>query len=350
MRVLAWPAATGRKDSPYPFLLASALEARGVVVDEFSLRRLGTGRYDIVHVHWPDSILYRPTVREAAARVAALIPLLHVARRRGARLVWTVHNLRSHERHYPRVAATWHRGFLPQVDGWISLTEAGVGDATRALPRLAGRPHAVIPSGHFASEYPGTVDRAEARRLLDIADEAPTVLFFGQIRGYKNVPGLIRAFRGIADSNAVLVVAGRPLSEDLADEVRAAAAGDDRIRLRLGFVDAGDVQALLRSADLVVLPYTEIFNSGSAVLAVTFACPVLVPGFGALAELGDLVGDGWVRTYAGELSTEAIVAALAEPVPPSPPDLTALDWDAVAAATEAFYRRLQLPRRRRSPA
>jgi glycosyltransferase involved in cell wall biosynthesis len=339
LRVLAWPAAVGRRNSPYPFLLASALEERGVVVEEFSFRRLATGRHDVVHVHWPDSILYRDA-RSAAIRTAALIPLLRVARARGAKLVWTVHNLGSHERHHPRTAAVLHRGFLPQVDGWISLTHAGVGDVTRAFPRLADRPHAVIPSGHYASEYPGSSDRAAARRVLDIADDASVVLFFGQVRPYKNVPGLIRAFRGLDDARAVLVVAGRPLGPGLAEDVRVAAAGDARIRLRLDFVDPEDVQVLFRAADLAVLPYSEIFNSGSAVLAVTFGCPVLVPDFGALAELGQLVGETWVRTYSGELTSDAIEAALARGRPASGPDLTVLDWDAVASRTEAFYRRL----------
>ena len=347
MRILAWPARTGRRDSPYPYMLATALEARGHVVEEMSLRRLGTQRYDIVHVHWPDSVLYRPGAAETAARVAALVGLFGVARARGGRLVWTVHNLRSHETHHPRSAALLDRGFLPQVDGWISLTEAGVDDVVREFPALADRPHEVIPSGHYASEYPGTADRAEARRALGIAPGAELVLFFGQIRPYKNVVGLLRAFKDVDRPDAVLLVAGRPLTEQLADDVRAEATGDERVQLRLGFVEPTEVQALFRAADLAVLPYTEVFNSGSAILSVTFGCPVLVPAVGALAELGQLVGEGWVRTYTGELRGEAIAGALAASRPPGEPDLSALDWSTVSEATDGFYERLLASRRRR---
>ena len=51
------------------------------------------------------------------------------------------------------------------------------------------------------------------------------------------------------------------------------------------------------AADLVVLPFSDIMHSGSAILALSFNKPVLVPARGALPELQTRVGAAWVQTY-----------------------------------------------------
>ena len=53
-----------------------------------------------------------------------------------------------------------------------------------------------------------------------------------------------------------------------------------------------------------MLPFSDIMHSGSAILALSFNKPVLVPARGSLPELQALVGTDWVRTYVGELTPE----------------------------------------------
>ena len=153
----------------------------------------------------------------------------------------------------------------------------------------------------------------------------------------------MRTVRALAD-DVILLVAGAPQPPSLADEVRAAAAGDPRIRLSLGHVPDDKVQLYLRAADLVALPFRDITNSGSALLALGFDRPVLVPARGAMGELQALAGSEWVRTYEGELTPALLADALewarAERSPASPP-LEALDWSRIAEETLAFYRTLE---------
>src|SRR5690606_36127483 len=66
-----------------------------------------------------------------------------------------------------------------------------------------------------------------------------------------------------------------------------------------------------RAADLVVLPYREILNSGTALLALSFDRPVLLPEAGAGDELTRRVGSEWVCTYEHELSATDIERGLA---------------------------------------
>jgi glycosyltransferase involved in cell wall biosynthesis len=229
------------------------------------------------------------------------------------------------------------------VDGVIHPSEAGQRLVEARFPALAARPNAVIPIGHFRGSYPDRVSRAEARVSLGIPARARVPAFVGLLRGYKNVPHLVRTVRALSagPDELVLLVAGAPQPRAVADEVRAAAGDDPRIRLALGHVPDDGVQEYLRAADLVVLPFRDITNSASALLALSFDCPVLVPALGAMGELRDLAGADWVRTYQGELTPALLEAALAwarGPRDRRSPDLGALGWARIAERTLALYR------------
>jgi beta-1,4-mannosyltransferase len=96
----------------------------------------------------------------------------------------------------------------------------------------------------------------------------------------------------------------------------------------------------LRAADLVVLPYREILNSGSAILALSFARPVLVPAQGAMTELQRDMGREWVRTYPGELRPRTLADALhwARQTPRDPARLFPnMSWETIARQTLRAY-------------
>jgi len=232
------------------------------------------------------------------------------------------------------------RWFVGRVDATIALTVGGQRAVLGRFPALRRRPSFVVPHGHYRGAYPDSMTPAEARRDLALPPDARVVLFFGSVRPYKNVTELIAAFHGVADERWRLVVAGQPAGVDDAAALRGQAAGDGRIRLDLGFVPAERVQVYLRAADLVVLPYREVLNSGSALLALSFDRPVLVPERGAMAELAATAGEAWVRTYRDTLDAETLRAAMAwagacPPVAARVRD--ALCWDAIARQTIHAY-------------
>lgn len=90
----------------------------------------------------------------------------------------------------------------------------------------------------------------------------------------------------------------------------------------------------------MVLPYREILNSGSAILALSFGRPLLVPAQGALCELAQRAGAAWVRTYIGELQPATIREALdwAAVTPRDPAQLfRELSWETIARQTLLAY-------------
>src|SRR5439155_7733548 len=102
-----------------------------------------------------------------------------------------------------------------------------------------------------------------------------------------------------------------PRTRQVGLDLRHEGQCDPRIRYHLDFVDADAAQVFFRAADLVVQPYREILNSGTALLALSFDRPVLVPRHGAGVDLATEFGLPWVTTYEGELDPDTLRRALA---------------------------------------
>ncbi len=107
-----------------------------------------------------------------------------------------------------------------------------------------------------------------------------------------------------------MLISGRPERRHR-HLVETAAESDRRIKLDLRRIPSNEVQLLFSAADLVVLPFSDIMHSGSAMLALSFDRPVLVPARGSLPELQMRVGSEWVRTYDGELTPTILKDAAA---------------------------------------
>jgi glycosyltransferase involved in cell wall biosynthesis len=340
--VLAWPGLGARAKNPYTWLLCSHLAALGVRVRDFTATRALRGGYDVLHLHWPEKALNAESLLGRVAGAVAALAMIEAAHLHGARVVWTAHNARPHESRHPRLEERFWSALVRRVDAVIHPSVAGQEAVEARYPELARRPHAVVPMGHYRGAYSDTVSREEARAALGISDGARVLAFLGLVRPYKNVPHLIRTIRALPPEagEVVLLVGGAPHSAALADEIREAADGDPRVRLALEHIPDDDIQRYLRAADLVVLPFRDITNSGSALLALSFDRPVLVPALGAMGELQSLAGAEWVRTYEKELTPDLLACALDWAVrrPPGTPCLDALEWPEIARQTLSVYR------------
>ena len=340
LRVIAWPAFINHQQNPYNALLYERLAALGVRVDDFYPQRLLFGRYDIWHLHWPEAILNLPRPWQALPLALAVRLLLRVARARGIKIVWTVHNLRSHEGRYPLAEGKLWRSLMRRLDGFIALSEGGRDLAVRRFPALRHRPSFVIPHGPYHTSRRATVAPTVARAQLGLPATARVILSIGQLRPYKNLPHLIETIRQLPEPDFHLLIAGHPADADTLSTMRAACGDDPRIHLHCTFIPADDLPIYFQAADLVVLPYREVLNSGSAILGLSFARPILVPARGALCELAQRVGSAWVRTYTGELQPKMIREALdwATATPREPTQLFAeLSWETIARQTLLAY-------------
>lgn len=312
LRILARPAFRSGQN-PYNSIIYRLMADYGVEVFEYSAGRAFHERFDVVHVHWPDTIFGSQQAFRVLARSQKLLWSLRWQRRHGAKVMWTVHNLKAHDSEHRSLEKRFWQSFPKLVDGFIAMSSGSVDTILQHFPRLQGRPHWAIPHPHYRGQYPDRINRVEARAHLGLNVAARTILFLGQVRHYKNVPALIKAFRCLhdqPDSRFQLVIAGLPRTQEIEARIRQEAGSDPRIRLDLLFLDDDDLQHYLRASDLVVIPFNEILNSGSAILALSFDRPVLMPRSSCSNDLAETVPGHWVQRFDGDLTSAALEAAL----------------------------------------
>ena len=350
MRILAKPAFSNKSKNPYNYLLYKNLEElEDFEIQEFTPGRALTQRYDILHLHWPEIMLFHDNTLKSLISATAFLMLVCWMKIRGTSIVWTIHNLKSHQfAHKSKPAQNveeWYiNKFVSLLDGVITLSKASFRQAKQAYPAISTKAHVVVPHGHYRSIYPSKVSRDEARKELQIRDDDFVIGYFGQILPYKNVSGLVQAFKNMELDNIHLLIAGNPVEEKLANEIRQNVGDAANITLRLSFIPGEEVQHIFRASDLMVIPYSNVLNSGSAILALSFDVPVLVPKQGSLKELQQQIGSDWVQTYSQTFTTEILETAVMNIMDnPTQERCEALDkykWMAIAEQTYQAYQQL----------
>lgn len=308
--------------NPYLVQLCEALEhTPGIQLSFFSWRRAILGRLDVLHVHWPELLVGGHRLSGRIARRALTAVFLLRARLTKVAIVRTLHNLER-----PSDMARIDLLLLDAVDRLTTMTIT-LNDDT---PLPAGQPRRTILHGHYRDWFAAhpTPDAIDGR-----------MGYVGLVRRYKGVEQLIDAFRALDAEGSSLSVAGRPSTDDLAAELTALAADDDRIDFHFRFLDDAELVARMSEAQFVVLPYRHMHNSGTALAALSVARPILVPDNEVNRALAVEVGEQWVHLFDGELTDAdlsrvrtAIAAGLE-----GAPDLSQRDWSTVGAAHSAAF-------------
>lgn len=300
LEVLAWP--YRETTNPYTRDLYDTMRGRWpgrVDVDDLRLTDAWRRHADVVHVHWPEAAVESSSTVRAALKVAALLTTLHLLRRRGATVVWTAHNLASHERRHPWLEAVLRRCFFPMVDGVIHLSPGSIVDVGREVPSLATTPSAVVRHGVNVADTRCCPSKQAARDALGIERGELVWLAVGTIRPYKEVPSLTRAFVAAELPSSRLVVAGRPTTPATEAAVVAAASGSPSVMLALGWLGPDEFATYVAAADVVVTGYQELHNSGVVISALARGRPVLSRRSSSTEDLQDLVGRDWLALVDG---------------------------------------------------
>lgn len=341
MKVIAWPAYKTKYKNPYNWLLYTSMAEQGVVIEEFSPFKVLYQNYDIFHLHWPvETIVRHPNLAIAIARTITMLRLIDWLKARGSRIMWTIHDQTPHLILHPKLADWFQSQFVQRVDGIISLCQASREVSEKLFPSLKDCPHWIIPHGHYRDAYPNQVTKRDAKKKLNLPQDSRILLFLGYIDIYKNVPHLIRVFQELSPPDWILVIAGQPEFPQIKAEVKQATNQAKKVKLFLNYIPEEELQFYFNAADLVVLPFQEILNSGSALLSLSFNRPVLVPEQGAMTELQALVGKSWVNVYSGNLTPNMLNQALdwaINQVRSNPVELKSLDWLKLSQETILAY-------------
>ena len=340
MKVLAAPAFSNEKVNPYNALLYRELQKLSVTVEEYRHSQALQSSADIVHFHWPDGDINRPSLAKSLQRMLLLGAMVCLLKLKGSKLVWTVHNTAPHDALRPRLSHWFMQWFTRRCDGFIFMSEANRAAFYQRYHTSPKSHYAVIPHGHYRSCYPPAIDQPTAKKQLNLDPDKKVLLFIGMIKPYKNIDGLMEAFNQAALEDYQLVIAGT--ADTAPTELRAAleTLKNTNTRLFLRFIPDDELALFMSAADVVILPYKAILNSGALLLALSYNRPVIAPYMGAVADLQDKLGLQWIFGYTGELTPSCLQHALIALENSIRPELCPLDnysWDKLAVNTLNLY-------------
>ena len=244
----------------------------------------------VVHLHWTNPVLRRAaSSAESDKAVADTLADLDRLRAAGARIVWTVHNVLPHETRFEAPEVALRRGLVERAD-LVHVMAAATPDAVADRYPIPSAKVLHVPHPSYAGAYPDLVDRAGARYTLDLDEDAVVYALVGGIRPYKGLERLREAFETLHAEDPGrrrLVVAGNPSRAPETDAFLGWAAAHPAVLALPRSLPAADLALVLRAADVVVLPYERILNSGVLMLALTFGRPVVAPHGPGTDELVD---------------------------------------------------------------
>jgi glycosyltransferase involved in cell wall biosynthesis len=257
--------------------------AKGLRVLRYYLRLIGyaaTARPKVFHILWNNKFqLIDCTVLMLYYRLLA------------KKIVFTAHNVNAGKR--------------DQTDSWVNQMSLKIqyrlcdhifvhteGMKTDIISEF-GIPESkvsVIPFG-INNTVPNTrLSSVEAKRQLDIGNKDKVLLFFGNIAPYKGLEYLVAAFDELLkrDSSYRLLIVGKPKGpKSYWNQVQRSLENSniaDRVIAKIEYVPDEETELYFKAADVLILPYAHVFQSGVLFLGYNFGLPAIAADVGSLKE------------------------------------------------------------------
>ncbi|MGH6913383.1 MAG: glycosyltransferase family 4 protein, partial [Geminicoccales bacterium] len=270
--------------NPYQSLLYADIDAvfhsRSGNIEEacLELQRRASGGRVIFHLHWEDAI-YRhlPDEGEARAECRQFLDRLEQFQGDGGRFLWTVHNRAPHDGRYLDI----HRELCAKLGSLADQIHLHSHAALEELERdreLDRDKVTIIPHGNYRPLFPDACPLE-----LAAVDRGRRFLLFGRLGRYKGGAELLRSFAGLDDAHARLILAGKQI--DPIDLSGVPAVVRARIDVHNRYLCDADLLEVFGEAHFVVSPYLASLTSGTVLLALSLARPVIVPRLPTLTEL-----------------------------------------------------------------
>ena len=200
------------------------------------------------------------------------------------KLIAVCHNIIPHEKRIGDKILSKY--FIKKIDYFIPLSD----QVKRDLFLFIKNPRFKLLPLPVFSLFGNGIDKEEAKKFLKLNDKK-ILLFFGFIRDYKGLDGLIEAFALVRkELDVKLIVAGEFYEPEekyikLIEKYKL----EDAVIVKKDFIPTSEVKSYFSASDAVVLPYKSATQSGIVQVAVNFCKPVIATNVGGI---GEVIEDG----------------------------------------------------------
>lgn len=303
-----------RTEGLFVNFFAESLSTSGVEVRFFTVRNAIFGRLDIFNLHWPELVTRGSNWPKRIGKWFAVFVLLLRIRLQHIPVVLTVHNLAPHEDSRHSIEGFIQKLLTRSVDVYVYINESSENDYSQGPVILHGK-------------YPSTETDLTCR-------PQGGVLFFGRLRRYKGIEKLVSAYQAVGSGQLPpLSIVGMADEPSYGVELANLTSRLKDVHLQAKFASDDELNRMVLASRLVALPYEHMYNSGVALLALSFGRPILVPDSPANRALQQELGPEWVHIFPGqEGGTELAqrIMAAYEVQQTGQPDLSRRNWEDVA--------------------
>jgi glycosyltransferase involved in cell wall biosynthesis len=214
--------------------------------------------------------------------------ILHVLLKVSAtKYIYTVHNILPHNHEDSLVFQFIYRFLYHVPDVLLVHTDRSREWLERdfAVPRK----RIIVASIGLNEEIPLTdISNEEAKVRLGYMANDQVILFFGRVDQYKGLHLLIEAFNCIERAGIHLLIAGKWRDPEYGARIEAQIRASRRkadIRCKFRLIPNEEIETLFKAADVLCMPYLNIYQSGVLFLAMRFGIPCVATKVGALSEI-----------------------------------------------------------------
>lgn len=208
----------------------------------------------------------------------------------GGRLIWTVHNLRPHDKKLPGFHLRLHRWFSKKAMIIHVHSEFAAREVYKHYQikkkkiRILGHPP--YPA-HFV-EKTKALENLKKQIKATIPADTSLLLVFGAISEYKGIREILNIFQTL-EGKYTLLIAGylKKNQESLDEHIKDFVKRDPRIIYRQQFIPADLYPSLLSAADLCIFNHDYILTSGVVEMARSYNKKIIAPMLGPLQEIDD---------------------------------------------------------------
>ena len=104
------------------------------------------------------------------------------------------------------------------------------------------------------------------------------------IKPYKGIDSLIEKISNSKYNKIKLIIAGRTPKKGYLNKIKEKIKNNDSITLENKYIKDGQIQIYFKAADIIVLPFENIENSGSIILAMGFKKVIIAPNIGVIPD------------------------------------------------------------------
>ena len=169
----------------------------------------------------------------------------------------------------------------------------------------------VVPSGNYLDGMEPLTERIAERCTFGLWELKKVVLCFGQIKDVKGLDILIEAVAIVAPEipEITLLIAGRHWRNDFSpyEKLIEVLGIGDHCALDIRYIPNEELPKYFSAADLVILPYRQIFQSAVILMAMSYGRPVVAFDLPGMLEM---VADGQNGYTFQQGSKDALAAKL----------------------------------------